>query len=130
VDWGVQGEEYRFERGEDYRVASLALQWTLFNGGQREAQVHGAAAALRDARTQAEEAAAQVELDVRVAWQGAAVAREALQGARDRHAAARRTWELVARRHAIGAASLLELLDARTNLTNAGSTTCSPPTIP
>ncbi|MCC6651622.1 MAG: TolC family protein [Candidatus Eisenbacteria bacterium] len=120
VDWGVQGEEYRFERGEDYRVASLVLQWTLFNGGQREAQVHEAAAALQGARTQADEAAAQVELDVRVAWQGAAVAREALQGARERHAAARRTWELVAKRHAIGAASLLELLDARTNLTNAG----------
>ncbi|MBI5169096.1 MAG: TolC family protein [Candidatus Eisenbacteria bacterium] len=119
VDWGVQGEEYRFERGEDYRVASLALQWTLFNGGQREAQRQAAAAGLRRARTLADEAAAKVELDARTAWQAAAVAREALPAAHERLVAARRTWELVAKRHAIGAASLLELLDARTNWTNA-----------
>ncbi len=119
VDWGVQGEEYRFERGEDYRVASLALQWTLFNGGQREAQRHAAAAGLWRARTLADDAEAKVELDARTAWQAAAVAREALPVAHERLAAARRTWELVAKRHAIGAASLLELLDARTNWTNA-----------
>lgn len=119
VDWGVQGEEYRFERGEDYRVASLALQWTLFNGGQREAQRHAAVAGLQRARTLADDAAAKVELDARTAWQAAAVAREALPAAHERLTAARRTWELVAKRHAIGAASLLELLDARTNFTNA-----------
>lgn len=119
VDWGVQGERYDFGRGEDYRVASLVLQWTLFNGGQREAQRARAVAELERARTAARDAAEQVDLDVRVAWQAAAVSREALASARARLAEARRTHELVARRHALGAASLLEMLDARTAWTAA-----------
>jgi outer membrane protein TolC len=120
LDWGVQGEKYRFNQDEDYLVASLVMQWTLFDGGQREARRQQAHAEVERARTAERDAAELVALDVRTAWEAASVARDALAGARERHAAARRTYELVVRRHANGAASFLELLDARTNFTNAG----------
>lgn len=119
-DWGVQGEKYRFERGQDYRVASLIMQWTLFNGGQREAQRKAALADLERARLQQADVAQLVELDVRTSWQAAQVSRQALEPARDRLAAAERTFDLVAKRFTNGSASLLEYLDARTTYTSAG----------
>ncbi len=121
IDWGVQGEHYDFGRGQDYRVASLVLQWPLFDGFQREARHAEAAADLARARTLQGDAAARIELDVRTSWEACEVARGNVGVARERLAAAKRTWELVAKRHANGAASLLELLDARTNLTAAAT---------
>jgi outer membrane protein TolC len=119
LDWGVQGETYRFTRNDDYLVASLVLQWNLFDGGQREARRQQARSEVERARTAQEDAAELIALDVRTSWEAARVARESLGSARDRLAAASRTFELVTNRHANGAASLLELLDARTSLTGA-----------
>jgi outer membrane protein TolC len=120
VDWGVQGEHVRRGDGSDYRIASLVAQWPIFDGGQREAQRHEAAAQLAAARERAADAATLVELDVRTAWQAAEVARLSRVTAGDRLAAAKRTWEMVERRRANGSASLLEVLDARTTYTSAG----------
>jgi outer membrane protein TolC len=120
VDWGVQGENVHLGRGEDYRVASLVASWSLFDGGQREARRREAIADVDAAGERAADAVAQVELDARTAWQAAEVSRLARVTAADRLAAARRTWEMVSRRHANGAATLLELLDARTSFTSAG----------
>lgn len=120
LDWGVQGETYRFSRDQDYLVASLVMQWSLFDGGQREARRQQAQAEVARARAAERDAAELVALDVRTAWEAASVSRDALAGAHDRFAAARRTYELVTKRHANGAASFLELLDARTSFTNAG----------
>ncbi len=120
VDWGVQGEHVKRGDGSDFRVASLVVQWPIFDGGQREAQRHAAAATLAVARTRATDAEALVELDVRTSWQSAQVARLALDTARDRLVAARRAWEMVERRRANDSATLLEVLDARTTLTSAG----------
>ncbi len=119
LDWGVQGEEYRFNGDEDYLVASLVMQWTLFDGGQREARRQQAKSGMQRARSIERDAAERVALDVRTSWEAARVARDALDGARERQLAARRTYDLVARRHANGTASFLELLDARTSHTNA-----------
>ena len=128
VDWGVQGERIRRGDGSDYRVATLVVQWPIFDGGQREAQRHAASADLAAARTRAADTATLVELDVRTAWQAAQVARLALEPARERLAASRRAWEMVERRRANGTATLLDVLDARTTYTNAGlnevMTTC------
>ncbi len=119
LDWGVQGESYRFGPNDRYTVGSLVLQWTLFDGGRREARRSEANTALARSRQAELDAKTRVELDVRTRWQAAAVAHDAESAARARLKAARRSYELVARRHEAGAASLLELLDARTNFTAA-----------
>jgi outer membrane protein len=120
VDWGVQGEKVDLKGNDDYLVASLVLQWSLFDGGQREARRQEARAEAERARSMQADAAEQIALEVRTGWEAARVARASLGSAQDRLSAARRTFELVARRHANGAASLLELLDARTSYTDAG----------
>ena len=60
-----------------------------------------------------------MKLQVRQAYDAVTVARRAIQAANDRLTAARRSFELVARRHAEGMAPQIEYIDARTSLTNA-----------
>ncbi len=119
VDYGFQGNRIRAGRGTDFALASIALSWNLFNGGQDRARVEQAHAEAAAVAARRADAARQVELQVRIALDAARVARTAIGTATDRAVAARRTFELVQRRHAQGLAPQLELLDARTALTAA-----------
>ncbi len=119
VDYGMQGEQVQFDRNHDFWMASLVVSWNLFNGGRDLAQ-HSAARADADRfRTLRQDAADQITLEVRQAYEAAVVARSAITTADDRVAAAKRTFDLVRRRYEEGVASQIEFLDARTQLTNA-----------
>ena len=119
VDYGVQGQEYRFGADNDMVVASVVVQWNLFNGGQDVARRQQAALEARRARTQRDEIARRIELEVRQSYDAARVAGSARVTAADRLAAARRAFELVARRRDEGLASQVEFIDARTAYTSA-----------
>ena len=119
VDYGFQGREVEFRSSQDYWVASIVVSWNLFNGG-RDAARHAAAGYEVDrARTLCKDLEDRIALEVRVAYDAAVVAHEAIATADDRLAAARRTFELVQRRYEEGVASPIELVDARTALTSA-----------
>lgn len=119
VDYGVQGQEYRFGPDEDVLVASVVVQWNLFNGGRDVARRQQAALEARRARTQREELSRRIELEVRQTYDAARVASQATRTASDRVTAARRAFELVARRREEGLASQVEFIDARTAYTRA-----------
>ncbi len=120
IDYGIQGQEYRFDRAHDAAVASVILQWNLFNGGQDRARREEAALEADRAEVARRDAQRQVTLDVETAYQAATVARAAIGTARERLDVARRGFDLVARRYREGMASQIELLDARRALTAAG----------
>jgi outer membrane protein TolC len=119
VDYGVQGNGYHFDRGHDVAIASVVLQWNLFNGGQDGARREAASAARVDADLQRADVDRQISLDVRTAWDAARVAREAVEAASARLAAARLAFKLVDRRYTEGLTSRLEWSDARAQLTAA-----------
>lgn len=119
LDYGVQGNEYRFSRDADFTVISVVASWNLFNGGRDAARAEQASIASRRFALQSEDTRRGVELQTRLAWQAAAVARAAISTAADQRAAAERTWDLVRRRAEEGLASPLELSEARTQLTAA-----------
>ena len=119
VDYGVQGRDYRFGPENDVIIASVVVQWNLFNGGQDVARRQQAALEARRARTQREEIAQRIELEVRQSYDAARVASRARATAADRLAAARRAFEIVARRRDEGLANQVEFIDARTAYTNA-----------
>lgn len=119
LDYGVQGNTYRFDREHDALAASVVVEWNLFNGGRDEAQRQHAAIGANRARVAHRELERRVELEVRQAYDAVQVARAGIATARDRVAAARRSFELVTRRHAEGMASQIEFIDARTAYTRA-----------
>ena len=119
VDYGVQGDAYRFNRQHDIATASVVLSWNVFNGGQDQARRAAANAAYRGAELRADEIERQIALDVRTAWDAARVARAAVETANARLIAARAAFTLVDRRLTEGLASHLEWSDARSKLTSA-----------
>ena len=119
VDYGVQGNEYRFDARNDVAVASLVLSWNVFNGGQDDARRQQASLEVQRGELRRREIEHQIEMQVRQAYDAVMVAGRARSAARDRLNAARRSFELVSRRHAEGMAPQIEYIDARTSLTNA-----------
>ncbi|MCC7000618.1 MAG: TolC family protein [Gemmatimonadaceae bacterium] len=119
VDYGVQGNEYRFASDADFTTISVVASWNLFNGGRDAARAEQAGLEAQRIALRSDDAKRGVELQVRLAWQSAEVARAAIATAEDQRVAAARTHELVRRRAEEGLASPLELSQARTQLTAA-----------
>lgn len=119
LDYGFQGNEYRFASDADFTSLSVVASWNVFNGGRDAARAEQAALEAKRLALQGDEARRGVELQVRLAWQSAEVARAAIATAEDQRVAAARTHELVRRRAEEGLASPLELSQARTQLTAA-----------
>jgi len=119
IDYGVQGDRYRFGGDQDYLIASVVLSWNLFRGGQDRARVQQARVAQEQVRLSQEELRRRIGLEIRSAWRAADVAGAARATARDRLASASRSYELVERKYRAGEAAAIELTDARTSYTAA-----------
>ncbi|MGH7614881.1 MAG: TolC family protein [Gemmatimonadales bacterium] len=119
VDYGFQGQAVRFNRENDYWVASVVVSWNLFNGGRDAARRSAARAEADRQRVTRRDVEERIRLEVRQAYQAAVVARSGVATAEDRVTAARRSFDLVRRRYEEGIATQIEFLDARTHLTNA-----------
>jgi len=119
LDYGFQGPDVAFRSSNDYWLASVVVSWNLFNGGRDAARRSEAGYEADRARTQRQDLADRIALQVRTAHEAAAVARSAIITADARLEAARRTFELVRRRYEEGVASPIEFVDARTAYTSA-----------
>lgn len=119
LDYGVQGNDYRFSQDVDFTTVSVVASWNLFNGGRDAARAEQAGLEARRLALQGEDVKRGVELQIRLAWQAAEVARAGIATAEDQRVAAARTHDLVRRRAEEGLASPLELSQARTQLTAA-----------
>ncbi len=119
LDYGFQGSDLGFSGDDDFAVASVVLSWNLSIGGSDRARRSAARADAERLRLRRTELEDLVRLDVRQAYDAAAVARDAIATAEARLAAARRSFELVRRRYEEGLASQVEFLDARTAFTSA-----------
>jgi outer membrane protein TolC len=118
-DYGVQGARYQFTPDHDVFVASVVVQWNLFDGGQDGARRQQARLESSRAVLRREESERQIALQVRESFAAMHVAGVAITTADDRLISARRTFSLVSRRYEEGMAPLIEYLDARTTLTEA-----------
>ena len=117
-DYGFQGQDYEFTSDGDYWMASLVAQWDLVDLGRGPAR-QAAGFDIERARTARADLEDRIRVEVQNAYEAARVAREAIVTAEAHLEAARRTYQLVQRRYEEGAASPVELVDARTTLTGA-----------
>lgn len=119
ADAGTQGEKYEFGSGRNFATVSLLLDWTLFDGGRRRADVRAADAQLRRARLQRDELAQQVQLEVQQALDRLQTTADSLRTAEARAEAARAGFRIAGRKRDEGAISQVEFIDARNALTGA-----------
>jgi len=117
LDGGSQGEEYEFGRGRNFATVSLLLNWTLFDGGSRRAEVRLARIGQRQAELQREQAGQQIRLEVQQALDRLQASEASLRTAEARAEAARAAFQIAGRKRDEGVISQVEFLDSRTTLT-------------
>ncbi|MBM4238593.1 MAG: TolC family protein [Gammaproteobacteria bacterium] len=119
IDGGTQGEEYAFGSGRNFATVSVLLNWTLFDGGTRRAEVRQARVAQQQAELQREQVSQQIQLEVQQTLDRLQTSEASLRTAEARAAAARAVFRIAGRKRDEGVISQVEFLDARTSLTAA-----------
>jgi outer membrane protein TolC len=119
VDYGFQGEEYRFTDQDDFWMASIVLEWNIFNGYQDKAKLEQAKLDTRKMQTKEEELKRQIELEVERIYDNLIVARKTINVSQQQIESAEASFKIVKKKYEEGNAAQVEYLDAQTNLTNA-----------
>jgi len=119
IDGGAQGEDYSFGRGRNFATVSVLLNWTLFDGGTRRADVRQARVAQQQAELQREQMGQQIQLEVQQTLDRLQTSEASLRTAEARAAAARAVFRIAGRKRDEGVISQVEFLDARTAMTAA-----------
>lgn len=118
-DYGFQGEEYRFNREQDYLQASAVLTWNLFEGYRNRSKIKQALLDKNAVETRLEETQKKIELEVIITLSELMASEKGILSAEKRLLNASEGFRLVKKKYEEGQASLLEFLDARNNLTQA-----------
>ncbi len=119
VDYGYQGEEYRFTKDDDFLLASVVLQWTLFEGTVNRQKVKQTRIEGEKLYELYQQTRQQIRLEVINHFYALQAAYESVEAARKQTQSARMAYRLIERKYREGQANLLELIDARTSLTGA-----------
>jgi outer membrane protein TolC len=119
LDYGYQGEDYRFTDQYDYYLASFVLRWELFHGAENRAQIDQAKISRNNLQTRIEETKNQIRLQVMDAYYDLQASEKSIVAAREALLSARKAYEVIDRKYREGQANLIEYIDARTTMTNA-----------
>ena len=119
MDTGIQGEDYGFASDGRVALASLVVQFNLFNGGADRAGVREARARSAGLRAQRDLLEQQIRLEVLEAARNFGVAEASLRTAARRVDASRQAFEIVSRKRDLGQLAPVEFIDARRALTSA-----------
>src|SRR5262249_14751729 len=103
----------------DLPFAFIKLEWELFEGGKRVAEVRVADSRIREAMAQAESIADTIAFQVNQAYRQLIAARKGIDRARPAVDQARETYRLVLARTRQGDATPAELTEADAGLTRA-----------
>lgn len=119
IDAGIQGEDYQFGSGRNFNTVSLLLNWKLFDGGSRSAQVHDARVVERQARLRNDELSQQIQLEVQQSLDRLNTSVAAVTTAAARAEAARAGFRIASRKRDEGVINQVEFMDSRNTLTGA-----------
>ena len=119
VDLGYQGFGYSFDSRQDFWLGQISLEWDLFKGFQNRAKRQQAYIDGQMLSTQHEALQQQIRLQVKEAWHQYKSAEQAVEAARAGLRSTAAVFRIVQRKYQEDQASLLELMNARTQYTQA-----------
>jgi outer membrane protein TolC len=119
VDYGIQGETYSLDRDDDYWMASLILEWNVFNGNQNQAKKIQAILDQKKLEVRKKELEKQIRIQVHEAYLSYRTAGAAVKAAEKREESSEKSYAIVAKMYANGMAPQIALLDARNAFTSA-----------
>lgn len=116
VDYGFQGEKYKFSKDDDYWMASLVLNWNIFNGFKDNAQAEKAELEIRKNSLQIIELQNKIRLQVREAYQNTKAAEKIIKTANKQLISSESAFRIINRKYEEGMASQIEFIDAQNQL--------------
>jgi outer membrane protein TolC len=114
-----QGFGFHFDNSQFYQFAGLQLQWTLFKANDNKYKIRQARIDIAAVDDQYRLLTQQLTLQVQTTVNDYSSALEALRSLSDEVSSARETYRLAEKRFNEGQALQIELIDARTQMTNA-----------
>lgn len=119
IDYGYQGEKYQFGNDFDFFMASVVLKWDLFKGFQNRHKLEQSRIERSILESRTTELQNQINLQVMNSYYELDAAYKEISIAEMEVNSTQKTFEIVQKRFAIGQASMIEYIDARTAYTNA-----------
>ncbi len=116
---GFQGYGVKFNNDQFYQLGGLQLQWPLFRANDNKFKIRQSELELEALGARYKEVEQQLNLQVQTALNNYRSALQLLQSLRDEVQSSAETYRLAERRYREGQALQIELIDARTQLTNA-----------
>ncbi len=121
VDYGIQGEEFTIDSESDFIIGSFVLTWDLFSGNTNRNKRKQALIEKQQVQYRKEEAGKQVKLEVKQDIYEVRQQVKNLKLAETRSSEAAEVYRIIEKRYRLGEAQLIELLDARNNMTESES---------
>lgn len=119
TDLGYQGYAYTFDRDQQYVMNAINLSWPIFTGFQNRQKAAQAKIESESIRSRLDEAELQIELQSQVAYDNYETSLKAEEASRHSLISSKAYFKVVNRQYAVGQKSLLDLLDARNQLTGS-----------
>jgi outer membrane protein len=116
---GFQGFGFRFNGDQFYQLGGLQFKWDLFKANDNKYKIRQSQLDLEALGTQYKDVEQQLTLQVRMSVNNYRSAVQTVQARRDEVQSAQETYRFAERRFREGQALQIELIDARTQLTNA-----------
>lgn len=121
VDYGIQGEEFTIDSESDFIIGSFVLTWDLFSGNTNRNKRKQAIIEKQKVQYRKEEAGNQIKLEVKQDIYEVNQQVKNLKLAETRSSEVAEVYRIIEKRYRLGEAQLIELLDARNNMTEAES---------
>jgi outer membrane protein TolC len=116
---GFQGYGYKFNDKQFYQLAALQLQWNIFKGYDNRYRIRQAKIDEQSIATQYSDVQKQFELQELMARNQYQSAMASLKSVAAEMQSTKETYQLTEKRYHEGQGLLIELTDARTQMTNA-----------
>ncbi|MCK4835628.1 MAG: TolC family protein [Candidatus Aminicenantes bacterium] len=120
LDYGFQGESYRFTGEDDFWMASMVLSWNIFNGFQDSAKKIQAKIERKKLQTQLFELQQKIRMQVREAYHNLVVAQKTIQSTNDGLNSRKEAFHIISKKYEQGMVPQIEYIQARDNYTHAG----------
>ena len=116
ANYGFQGEEYSFTRDDDFLLASVVLQWNLFQGFKNRADVQQAKISASQLELKQQEIQKQIELQIISAYYDMMAAVKSVYASRTQVKSSEKAFRVVNEKFRLGQAPLIEYIDAQTTM--------------
>lgn len=119
TDLGYQGYEYKFNADQRYVMNVIDLRWNIFNGFQNRHKISEARLDQKIMETKLQETEIQLDLQQQIATNNLESSTKFEQANLSSFVSSKEYYKVMSRQFAEGQKSLLEIIDARNELTNS-----------